>query len=1117
MMKNSLKSGIAVLTLLFALRAAGGEQLTVGDIAALAQAGQSVEKILDMIQRSGARFQVTPALLSGLSQRGMPLAVVLAVQGQPLSLDDVRRLASANLPPAAWTKLAALLGVQRATLTAEDTFALFRRVPEEVLALFREGRAPAVAGVPRPPQPTVPGPAQGAMPAISFTTPTPEPGVYAHAGRRFVLRFPAAWQVLRVINRSQAVYYFTPEVGQPDYRKLKVSLSVSLIPVPDSSALEGLDAVGVLRYFLPVVRTAEPGLGPAGDVAKAKLGALAAGTVTFQGTLKDRPGEFTEEGFAAENDGVIFLVGARAPKEQFAELRPTFLQIVQESEFGRPRAVRAERSFEARQIVEKYKGSIVSIVAKSAKESATGSGFIIRKDGYLLTNWHVIWNAKTAKPHEAFYVEWDDGLGRKKTPAQLIGYRRKASVFSFNWGVDIALLKIPAGDYEPVPLTPLSEVGPGDAIVTLGFPSRSLIEGVSLTVSTGVVTRFNRGPDGRVESILTDAVSTHGSSGGPSVSLITGGAIGLNTYGKDIAVDARQSKLNDLVNYHGVVPIDACLTEFPLAADLGISLDGKPLDFFDSYALAGFFLMRHSTRDAERLAARAVSLAPQSADAHYLLALCKYQAAGAALLTDAGQRNTQEAIEEYQKALACDPAHENALVMLARLHAQLGHAAEAAQLADRAVQAHPGSWQPYMVRAEIGFAQKQYAATLQNLARAKSMSGGTLPEPYLLAGKAEYAQNNLEAGRKEYAEAARIHPTSLEARLGMAQYHELRRDTEAAIAEYTAMLDDFRENPVVLARIANCHYSAGQYAKAFPAGATALRRYAKLRQAAPETLYLQVAKMEIDNKNDSSAIGVYSAYLYFYKKSDIADQIHMRLADLHAKKQLMGLVTAHLQQGKALRDTPEVNQMLQRYPPARLSLAEIKQLVALDYPQSVAYDLIASSRLDFAVRSAEDVARLGKQDGLPSAFVQAILVAQRRQAGTGPVASTTPVNPPPNPSANPPPVNPPPVNPLPPNPPPATPAQSNAIVGTWTVQGRTNEGVLWQYTLGFLPNGRYTSTNVANGQVTETVQGSFRADGQTLSGRSDVGRTFTYAYRIQGNLLIVTMLEQGGTFQFIRQ
>jgi len=1082
------KWGILALCVACALGAGG--RLTVGDVVALVQAGQSVENILDTIQRSGARPQATPAQIADLTQRGVPLPAVLALRGEPLSLADVRRLASGDLSRAAWRKLTALVGVQRTALTNDDQLDLFGSVPVEVLGMLREGRVPAGGAAPRSPGPPAPAPTDGQEPAPSPAA-AQDLGTYAHPGKRFVLRFPNAWHVVRAVCRSQPIYYVTPEAQPTDPRQLKVAVSLSLIPEPDASALEGLDAAGLLLHFLPEVRAAEPGLELAGDATQAKLGGLEAGTATLHGTLKGRPGEFTAQAFAAERDGVVFLVSAQAPKAQFEELKPAFLRIVQNSEFGRPKAHRTDKPFEARQLVEKYMGSIVSVVAKSGTKGGTGSGFIIRKDGYLLTNWHVIWNTTAAKPHETFHVEWDDGLHRKRQAAQLVAYRRKPSPIAFHWGVDIALLKIPAGDYEPVPLTALSEVGPGDPVVTLGFPSRSQLEGVSLTVSTGVVTRFNRDPDGKVESVLTDALSTHGSSGGPCVSLATGGAIGLNTYGRDIVLDPRHSSLNDLTNYHGVVPIDACLNEFPLIADLGLRSDGEPLDFFDSYALADFFLRRHSVRDAERLAARALSLNPRSADAHGLLATCKYEAALAAhggRLQDA-RKEVQAVFEEYQKALACDPAHENTLVMLARIHNQMGHAPEAALIADQAVQANPESWKAHLVRAEVAFAQKQYEAALQSTEKAKAFSGGAQPEPYLVAGKAYYAQNSPEAGRKEYAAAARIRPANLEARLGVAQYHELKHNPAAAVAGYTAILDDFRDNPVVLARIAACYYDAAQYAKAYPAALNALRRFAKLGLAAPEPLFLQAAKMALDNKKDDTAINVCAACLSHYKKSDAADRVHLRLADLHAGKQRLGLANAHLREAKELRDSPEVNQLLQRTPPARLSLAEIKKLVTLEYPLSVAYELIAGSRLDFAVRSDEEAARLGKENGLPAAYLQAIRVALKHQAEAGPVTPRPPANPPPG----------------------------NAVVGTWVAQGRTKDGALAQYTLRLMPDGRYTFTTVANGRVTEVTQGTCRLDAQTLSGRSDTGRAFAYACQLQGNILSLNMPEQGGILQFIRQ
>jgi hypothetical protein len=202
-----------------------------------------------------------------------------------------------------------------------------------------------------------------------------------------------------------------------------------------------------------------------------------------------------------------------------------------------------------------------------------------------------------------------------------------------------------------------------------------------------------------------------------------------------------------------------------------------------------------------------------------------------------------------------------------------------------------------------------------------------------------------------------------------------------------------------------------------------------------------------------------------------------------------------------------VNQAMQRFPATRLSLAEIKKMMEINYPYAVAQDVIANSSLDFPAQSDGDLARLEKVEHLPPAYIKAILISTQREADAKAGVARPPANP----------VIPTPVNPPTPGPPPPSPPPGGGLVGTWAAQGRTQEGVAWQYTLRILPDGRYTSTIVTNGQIRETVQGSYRAEGQTLSGRSDAGRTFAYGYRLQGNVLMVNMPDQGGTFQFVRQ
>jgi hypothetical protein len=354
-------------------------------------------------------------------------------------------------------------------------------------------------------------------PVLGIPTDPTEPGVYRHVGKRFVVRFPKDWQILRSLEGGEVNYVFTPETNKADPRDLNVSLELSLLALDKDPVMAGKDPVSLFKHLMPLIRHADPGLVEDGQITPARLGNLDAATARFYGTTKEKTGEFTLQAYRAVD----------VPQAEFEKVRPTFEKILADSHFGREAARRLEQSMEARHIVRKYKGSVVSITALTDNEGGTSTGFIISKSGYVLTNHHVIWNDEANKPHTEFFVEWDESLKKRRVPAQLLHYKRKESVGAFYqlWGVDIALLKIPEGDYEPLPLTSLDDVEAGDQVVTLGFPSRGLIEGVSLTVTTDVVTRFNRGPTGEVEALYTDAPFTHGSSGGPRVSRVTGSVI----------------------------------------------------------------------------------------------------------------------------------------------------------------------------------------------------------------------------------------------------------------------------------------------------------------------------------------------------------------------------------------------------------------------------------------------------------------------------------------------------------------------------------------------------------------------------------------------------------------
>ncbi len=140
-----------------------------------------------------------------------------------------------------------------------------------------------------------------------------------------------------------------------------------------------------------------------------------------------------------------------------------------------------------------------------------GSGVIIRPDGYILTNNHVIANATTIS------VTLSDG---RQFPAKVVGRDPKT---------DLAVIKIPANRLpSAVFLENPNELNVGDWVIAVGNPLA-----LGPTVTVGVVSAKERGPlniEGQVlENVIqTDAAINRGNSGG-ALADINGNVVGINT------------------------------------------------------------------------------------------------------------------------------------------------------------------------------------------------------------------------------------------------------------------------------------------------------------------------------------------------------------------------------------------------------------------------------------------------------------------------------------------------------------------------------------------------------------------------------------------------------------
>ncbi|MBC2460033.1 S1C family serine protease [Clostridium beijerinckii] len=141
-----------------------------------------------------------------------------------------------------------------------------------------------------------------------------------------------------------------------------------------------------------------------------------------------------------------------------------------------------------------------------------GSGFIINEEGYILTNYHVIANAKEITVTLSNNTEVS------------------ATVVNYDQDRDVAMLKLKDGTKVPAvaELGDSDEVYPGAEVIAIGTP---LSKNFAQTLTKGVISGSNRTIDDSgksVDFIQTDAAINPGNSGGPLVNA-KGQVIGINS------------------------------------------------------------------------------------------------------------------------------------------------------------------------------------------------------------------------------------------------------------------------------------------------------------------------------------------------------------------------------------------------------------------------------------------------------------------------------------------------------------------------------------------------------------------------------------------------------------
>jgi serine protease Do len=208
---------------------------------------------------------------------------------------------------------------------------------------------------------------------------------------------------------------------------------------------------------------------------------------------------------------------------------------------------------------------------REQKTQAAGTGFIISKDGFIITNNHVVEEAAKIE----VYLYGDD-----ETPysAKLIGHDQLT---------DSALIELvdkPKGALPEAKFGDSTQIAPGDWVMAIGNPF-----GYAHTVTVGVVSAVGRPfatlPQRSNEMIQTDAAINPGNSGGPLLN-VRGEVIGINTA---IITNAR-SEGNIGIGF--AVPINAVRDLLPqlrtgkiTRGRIGVSVVAIPREGFEDFGL----------------------------------------------------------------------------------------------------------------------------------------------------------------------------------------------------------------------------------------------------------------------------------------------------------------------------------------------------------------------------------------------------------------------------------------------------------------------------------------------------------------------------------------------------
>jgi len=307
----------------------------------------------------------------------------------------------------------------------------------------------------------------------------------------------------------------------------------------------------------------------------------------------------------------------------------------------------AVSSADAEKIFKENSGTVVVIVALDVKGNSVsqGSGFIVRADGAVVTNYHVISNA----------TDITIKAGDKVLEAEGLLHIDKEN--------DLVILKAKGKNLQAVKFGDIEKLNVGEKVYVISSP-----QGLENTISEGILSGI-RELDPKRKILQITAPISQGSSGGPVFNK-NGEVIGIATFlikeAQNINFAMPVNLIKEKISAQKIIALkDTEIEDYKKTAEYWVNLGYY-------YGVAGLY------KDAIEAFKQAIRIKPDYADAHYNLGVAY-----------GGLGMYKEEIKAYKQAIRIKPDHAGAHYNLGVAYVGLGMYKEAVEAYKQAIRIKP--------------------------------------------------------------------------------------------------------------------------------------------------------------------------------------------------------------------------------------------------------------------------------------------------------------------------------------------------------------------------------------------------------------------------------------------